>query len=197
MKKIKNYCMCVAVAILCMAMVWVGGCNSAIRTYDGRALPLEEVAVISITQETCPITRFDGELVDLKYRTGIEYHLLPGKHTIQVVGRKKTVYGHWRNELVDLDYDFKAGYMYSIPKTNQPVDQENLMNIEWSPYVAEQGEMVAFAAQNPDYFKHSSAWKKLRKENGLTPSFFDKIKLANWFKPKSTKVAEQQSVKKF
>ena len=191
MKKSRNSYVWIAVVMLCGAMVCVSGCNSAFRTYDGKAKSLEEVSVISIIQETCPITRIDGELVGLKYQAGNEYHLLPGIHVIQVVQQKEVFNDHLNIELVDLAYDFQAGHVYSIPKTSQPVDQEDLMNMEWTPYIADQGEVVAFAAQNPDYRKHSRAWKKLRKENGLTPSFFDR------FKSKSTKIAKKQPVKNF
>ncbi len=106
-----------------------------------------------------------------------------------------------RVELVDLEYDFQVGHLYSIFKTSQPVDQKDLMYMEWTPHIADQGEVVAYAAQNPDYLKHSRAWKKLRKDNGLTPSIFDKIRLPklsfDWFKSKSTEITEEQAVENF
>ena len=146
--------------MFCGLMVCAGGCNSACRNYDGKAKPLDEVAVVSIMQDTCPITRIDGELVDLKYQPGNEYHILPGNHVVQVVQQNKGFNDHLSLELVDLEFVFKAGHVYSIPKTTQPVDQEDLMKMSWNPHVADQGQVVAFAAQNPDYRKHSSPWKK-------------------------------------
>ncbi|MBN1763652.1 MAG: hypothetical protein JW860_00190 [Sedimentisphaerales bacterium] len=188
----KNCCVWIVVVMFCGAMVWISGCNSAIVAYEGKAASLEDVAVISTTGDSCPIITIDGKPVGLQYRTGDEYHLLPGRHTIRVVQKMKGYNNiSWRIEHVDLKYDFQAGHVYTILKTNNPA---NLWNTDWTPTIAEQGEVVAFAAENPDYFKDSPAWKQLRKENGLTPTFFEKIGLAGWFNSESTEVAEEQPV---
>jgi len=223
-KMTKNYTMLVAAAMLYITMLCVGGCNTTIRTYDGKAKPLQKVAVIRTTDQTCPITRVDTKIIGKDYKAGYEYHLLPGRHTIQVVNVPKECKDFCRVELVDMEYDFRAGHVYEIPqkkdKANQSqapafgvsspqaTEQQNMVLLaaqgtanvqgftgsEWQPCIIEQADVITFAARNPGYFKYSSPWKTLRKENGLAPSIFDILKLS---KPKSTEVARETSIETF
>ena len=256
LKKSRNFCAILAVGMLCAALAWVGGCSKAIRTYDGQAKPLQEVAIISTAPETCPITRIDGETVGREYEAGNEYHLLPGKHIVQVVDPSQDCIGYCKIEFVDLEYDFLAGHIYSIPQMtkaeapqdnknsradekqpiqafdlkidsndntrvevvdlgfgfqagnaypaplrNQLIASEGTKQNKWTPNLVDQGEVVVFAAQNPNYFKYSSDWSKLRKENGLTPSIFERLNLPklafNWFKSTPTDVAQDKPIEKF
>jgi len=223
-KMIKKHGRLIAAAILYMTACYAGGCNTTIRTFDGKARPLQEVAVIRTTDQTCPITRIDTKIIGKDYKAGYEYHLLPGTHTLQVVDVPKDCGDFCRVELVDLEYDFRAGHVYEIPQKKdkadeskapafginspQTMEQKNMVLLaaqgaahvqdftrsEWQPSIIEQGDVITFAAQNPGYFKYSSPWMKLRKENGLAPSIFDILKLS---KPKSNEVAQETSIEKF
>jgi len=197
----RDNCMVIGVSILAAAMLLTGGCSTAVRTYDGQAKPLQEVAIIRTTPDTCPITRIDGASIGADYRAGNEYHLLPGKHTIQVVDVPEECGEYCRIELANLEYDFQAGHVYSIPRADQAVSASPFGGPPSMVRVAEQGDVVAFASKNPDYFRYASAWKELRKANGLAPSIFDGIKLPkltfDWFKSEPTTVAQKEPVQQF
>ncbi len=216
-----------------MLLVLAGGfgCHKSIQTYQGQAKSLPEVAVLRTSEETCPITRIDGISVGEEYEAGNEYHLLPGKHTIQIVSTIGDCDTYCRIEFADVKNDFRAGWVYAILPTDLPTEPvelaEESQGQAWAPRLAgqdrmlgfggdfgnnsqpkesektplrvvDQGDVVSFAAEHPDYFKDSPLWKKLRKENGLHPSLLEGIKLQlvawGFLKSNPTEVQEPTAI---
>ena len=173
-----------------MGLMLVGGCNSTVLTYQGEPQPLERVAVVVSNQDTCPIFTVDNQFLDIGRGTNSEFHLLPGTHTIEVFYRTK---GHCNSSYevrkLALEHNFAAGHVYSVNKTYEPATSPKLYpKMKWTPHIEDLGEVVAYARQNPKYHTSSRPWKTLRKENGLTPSFFDMFRFAK--KPAAEQVQE-------
>ncbi len=180
MKSSKKVVMVLSVGC-CLALL-ATGCNSSMsaRAYQGETRPLEEVAVLLSNPHTCPVFMIDGENKDLNRKPGTEIHVLPGTHEVEVFYQAE---GNWISPFViektTLRQNFQAGRVYAIWKTRpQPDNLETYQTMAWTPTIQEISDVVTFAAQNPKYHTHAKAWKTLRRENGLTKSFFEFFKFA-------------------
>ena len=167
-----------ALRVSCLvATLLIAGCNSAttLQTYPGDTLPLEQVAVLVTSPDSCPIYNIDGEHRDLNRQPGAEIHLMPGSHVVEVFYQKKAANNQWKIERASLSCIFKAGHVYTVQKTVQPVGPQTLAASTWSPTVQDLGDVVNYAMNNPDYStgKH---WNQLRKDNGLNRSLMDYFK---------------------
>ncbi|KPK75778.1 MAG: hypothetical protein AMJ79_09720 [Phycisphaerae bacterium SM23_30] len=190
MKKTPKRPVLVALSCLIIGTMLLCGCESStIRTYPGDARPLEQVAVLITGPDTCPVFKIDGKFRDLNRRPGAEFHLTPGAHNVQVYYQTKDADSTLNVELASLDYTFNAGHVYAVKKSLRPMEPQKLASLAWTPNIQDLGDVVGYARQNPKYFASSKDWKTLRKEHGLTPSFFDFLK-----KKKQTDLAADPSV---
>jgi hypothetical protein len=180
MKKVKKVVMLLSVG--CSLALLAAGCNSSMsaRAYQGEAQPLEEVAVLLSNPHTCPVFTIDGMYKDLNRKPGTEIHVLPGTHEVEVFYQAE---GNWISPFeikkTTLTQNFQAGRVYAIWKTEQqPEDLDMYQTMAWTPNIQEISDVVTYAAQNPKYHVNSKEWKTLRRENGLTKSFFEFFKFA-------------------
>ncbi|MCP4708817.1 MAG: hypothetical protein GY869_09345, partial [Planctomycetes bacterium] len=106
----------IAILASCLAATLLfAGCNSAttLQTYPGDPLPLEQVAVLVTSPDSCPIYNIDGEYRDLDRQPGAELHLMPGSHVVEVFYQKKAPNNQWKIERTSISYNYKAGQVYT------------------------------------------------------------------------------------
>jgi hypothetical protein len=231
MKTKKMICMTAVIGMMFLVLSGGIGCSQSIQTRDGLTKTLHEVAVLHTSEKTCPIIRIDGVAIGEKYEEGNAYYLSPGEHTIQVVKTTGDCNTYCRIEFTDVKYDFQAQKVYAILRAEPtqgataPEEGKAAVNAgqglmpgfgsisgnysqkpskrESAPCVADQGDVVSFAAAHPDYCKDSPVWQKLRAENGMHPSFFERVRMQfvawGFIKPKNEPimVAEQKPVESF
>ena len=189
MERTKNRVVWITTTCLVIGMLLAGGCSSStVRTYSGDPRPLEQVAVLVTNSDSCPVFKIDGEFGDLNRKPGAEFQLMPGSHTVEVFYQTKAADGSLTIERASLEFPFSAGRVYVVKKTLHPIEPEKLAASAWTPNIQDLGDVVSYARENPKYFASSKDWKKLRRENDLTPSFFDFLK-----KKKSTDLASDTS----
>jgi hypothetical protein len=179
MKKVQKVILLLS-ACCCLGLFMVG-CNSmSARAYKDEARPLPEVAVLISNPHTCPVFTIDGQYKDLKRKPGTEIHLLPGEHSVEIFYQAE---GDWISPFLiketSLTHTFKAGHVYAVCKTENPCEDLVMYQSKvWTPHIQDLGDVVTFAAQHLKYKTNAQEWKTLRKENGLTKSFFDYFKFA-------------------
>jgi hypothetical protein len=173
MKNLKSKSLLFGLAVvLCVA-----GCNTnSVLTYSGETLPLEQVAVLTPTSDTCHVISVDGENHVSQRSVGSEFHLLPGVHNIAIFYRDQSgsVSNSWVIKEATLEHSFEAGHVYTVSTNSQTFSTpEGATTTQWTPAVEDLGRVEAFAANNPNHEKWSGPWSDLRKQNDLNPSFFD------------------------
>lgn len=189
MENTKNRVVRMTTTCLVIGVLLAEGCSSStVRTYSGDTKTLEQVAVLATNSDTCPVFKVDGEFADLNRKPGAEFHLLPGVHTVEVFYQTKAADGSLTIERTPLEYSFSAGRVYTVKKIIHPIEPDKLAASAWTPNIQDLGDVVSYARQNPKYFASAKEWKTLRKEHGLTPSFFD------FLKKKETDLALDSSV---
>ena len=175
MKNDRNYPVLIAMGCI-IGMLLIAGCApSTVATYTGDTRTLEQVAVLVTSPDSCPVFSIDGEYRDLQRKTGAEFHLLPGNHAVEVFYQTRGANNSFNIERQALKYDFKAGHVYTVQKTAQPVGPQTLASTVWSPTVQDLGDVVNYAMNNPEYATNKQ-WKQLRKDNGLNRSLMDYFK---------------------
>ena len=167
----------VLIAVGCViGMLLIAGCSpSTVATYTGDTRSLEQVAVLVTSPDSCPVFSIDGEYRDLQRKTGAEFHLLPGNHAVEVFYQTQGANNTFKIERQTLKYDFKAGHVYTVQKTAQPVGPQTLTSTVWSPTVQDLGDVVNYAMNNPEYSTNKQ-WNQLRADNGLNRSLMDYFK---------------------
>jgi len=168
---------------LCLLVLGVMGCGNtmSLQTYPGEMQPLSEVAVLISSPHTCPVfTIDDGQFRNLEGKPDTELHLLPGEHSVEVFYQVEgTFLNSFIIEKTTINHNFQAGHVYAIMKTKEPAQNpETYQSMGWTPQIRDLGDAVTYAADNPKYMANSKEWKQLRKDNGLTKSFFDFFKFA-------------------
>lgn len=169
------------VAVGCSLALLATGCSSmSARAYQGQAQPLEQVAVLISNPHTCPVFTIDQKYKDLNRKPGTEIHLLPGPHSVEVFYQAE---GNWISPFevkkATVTHNFQPGRVYAVWKTQpQPEDVDVYQSMAWTPTLQDLTDVVTYAAQNPKYHANAKEWKTLRRENGLTKSFFEFFKFA-------------------
>ena len=180
MMKWRNVIVC---TVLGGVMLWAAGCSSTqcIPAYQGSARPLEEVAVLRGGVDTCPVFTIDGVRQAFNRQANAEFHLAPGTHAIEVFYQVRDAgTRQLAVRRTAVEYDFAPGRVYAIAKTTDPVsDASSYRTIDWTPNVQDLGDVVTYAADNPDYYAGAKPWKQLRQDNGLTKSWFDIFQFAS------------------
>jgi len=178
MKKKHLYLLC---SVALIGLCTIGGCNQkTVRTYEGPAQPLEQVSLLLTDKHTCPLYAIDSEFNCQGDLPGLEYHLLPGSHTIEFVYQTPgKVDNTWEVKKDSVVYNFEPGHVYSIRKAEIKAENaREYKNIGWAPHVEDMGTTFGYAQANPGYYKTSTDWKKFRKENGLTRRFLGVFTIA-------------------
>ena len=117
--KLKGISTCILRLVLLFAAC---GCSiieewPVCRLYEGNMRPLNEIAVV-VTGLGVHIEKMDGSLlikdVPKNYKYQIEYHLLPGRHSITASYKWTGVERIERGDPITISHDFEAGKVYNL-----------------------------------------------------------------------------------
>ena len=127
---------------LLLTCALAASCMTAVKTYDGDALPKEKVAIVTVLSKVSDlqVTEVDGKALSLKVNGWVDQRdcdisLLPGRHTLKVSLRGIATAPGSPSDVV-LSVDVEAGSAYELKRDVESASVDSLRtNVRVTPYV--------------------------------------------------------------
>jgi hypothetical protein len=117
--------------ICCLVTIWLYGCTTIIKLYEGENKDLDKIAIVSIKRPWWltqidgnyavknPSTRFGGEKLIL--------HMLPGKHTISAEYLAMGCLRRITSPKTEIVFDVKPGKSYIVSFDQEAIQRNTLL----------------------------------------------------------------------